>query len=260
MLKSAIEKSVRLAVHRCNRTTRLLSEFVVKHEDSHIIVALKPSGFLSQPNDTSSRQSIVDSLKAIIRNRDKSNGDQYLSPAHRIDFPCSGLMLFAKTANVASRLSKQFSERKVVKQYISIVEGELLGEKLIEGLITIGTEKPKKKHASLRYKFLSHVSLKNSSRIVNCSFLHVDLLTGRKHQIRAQLSQLGHPILGDKKYGSSHYFGDSTIALHAYKISFRHPVNNTSMSFQHNFPEDWVDRFDDDNSDTLRLEMSKLLS
>jgi 23S rRNA pseudouridine1911/1915/1917 synthase len=167
-------------------------------------------------------------------------GDAYLGLVHRLDRPTSGVILFAKTSKGAARLCEDFRERRIVKKYVAAVEGTLTGigrltnevMKQIDGNRTIvlgssklstNTEIPSRAvTAELNYKSLHTYTSKNQV----CSLLSIDLGTGRKHQIRAQLSSCGFPIIGDVKYGASR---SKDILLHAYLISFHHPISNEQV-------------------------------
>ena len=204
----------------------------ILYEDNHIIVAVKPSGVLSQ-SDGSNAPDMLTILKAYIKEKYQKPGDVYLGLVHRLDRPVSGVMVFARTSKAASRLSEQIRQRKVDKIYRCVVDGILEGEGRLENfiskdearnIVTVSdTEKPGYKASYLDYRALASKD--------GLTLAEVRLGTGRSHQIRAQMAQSGHPLIGDRKYGKS---DDRTkvIALEAYKLSFEHPVKREFITFE----------------------------
>ncbi len=204
----------------------------ILYEDNHIIVAVKPSGVLSQ-SDGSNAPDMLTILKAYIKEKYQKPGDVYLGLVHRLDRPVSGVMVFARTSKAASRLSEQIRQRKVDKIYRCVVNGILEGEGRLENfiykdedrnIVTVSdTEKPGYKASYLDYRALASKD--------GLTLAEVRLGTGRAHQIRAQMAHSGHPLIGDRKYGKS---DDRTkdIALEAYKLSFEHPVKREFITFE----------------------------
>lgn len=199
-------------------------ELVVLYEDNHLIAVFKPSGVLVQGDNTGAT-SLMDITKAWLKAKYQKPGNVFLGLVHRLDRPVSGIVLFAKTSKGASRLSEQFRNRSVKKTYWAVVQGtpmsreaslqNYLSESENGKILVVEESSPGSKLAKLHYRtLLSQAGL---------SLLEIHLETGRKHQIRVQLSYLGHPILGDQKYGSSRGNRDE-IALLAERLEFAHPV------------------------------------
>ena len=160
---------------------------------------------------------------------------------HRLDRNVSGVVLFARTSKAASRLSEQFRKKTIHKVYRTIVEGSpspkqttlshyLRKEKSLRSTVF---KQPGKdtQQAELEYKTLENRKIS--------SLLEVRLRTGRFHQIRAQLSFIGHPILGDKKYGSTITLPDRQIALYAHQLVFEHPISKEEVCIQTLPPAHW---------------------
>lgn len=201
-------------------------------EDNHLIAAYKNSGQTVQP-EPNKPQSLEEDVKIYIKETYQKPGDVYLGVIHRLDMPVSGLVLFAKTSKALVRMNEIFQKRDVKKYYRAWVEHK---PKLEEELIThylfrddkknmvkaFGSEKKGAQKAQLIYRLVEHHKGK--------SLLEVELLTGRKHQIRAQLSAIGCPIIGDVKYGASTPNEDYSIALESYKMVFTHPVKNEEIT------------------------------
>ncbi|MDX9704564.1 MAG: RNA pseudouridine synthase [Weeksellaceae bacterium] len=211
-------------------------------EDNHLLIFNKKAGELAQA-DLSGDVPLVESLKEFIKVRDKKPGNVFLGLIHRLDRPTSGILAFAKTSKALSRMNELFKTRNVQKAYWAIVEGE--PEKSAERLehflrknsktnkVSVFIKPtPEAKKAILEYKLIGHLE--------HYSLLEVDLFTGRSHQIRSQLSFIGHPIKGDLKYGAKRSNPDGSISLHARSIQFLHPVRKEEISIIAPPPEDAI--------------------
>lgn len=196
------------------------------YEDNHLMVVNKLSGELVQP-DPEGNTALEDQIKAMIKERDKKEGNVFLGVVHRIDRPVSGAVLFAKTGKALVRLNEMIKNREITKIYWAITENQPHPE---QGSLTHHLERDPKTNKSRVYpKPTAHTkearlnyNLLASS--TNYHLLEVELLTGRHHQIRAQLSKIGCPIKGDLKYGAARSNKDGGICLHSRSIEFIHPV------------------------------------
>lgn len=198
--------------------------------DNHILVAFKPAGFLTQPDD-SSNPSLEEWVKEWVKREFQKPGAVFLHAIHRLDRPVSGLVLFARTSKALSRLNEQSRLQEIQRVYLAEVEGILsqkmghLKHYLIHGehRAQVGKEKDRDaKEARLTFEVLHYLE--------HSTYVKIELETGRYHQIRAQFAAIGHPIVGDKKYGSK--TGDSSIIhLHCATLSFQHPVTQEVLSF-----------------------------
>ncbi len=197
----------------------------VLYEDNHVIVVDKPAGFLVQP-DGSDAPCIMDTIKEYIKETYHKPGNVFLGLVHRLDRNVSGVVLFAKTSKGASRLSEQFRLHSIKKTYQALVEGNIKGE--IESKITLKNYMKKDEkilksivfdteQSGSQYAELSFTKLISDD---NKSLVQIDLETGRFHQIRSQLAHIGHPIIGDVKYGSRIKMEDHEILLRACKLEF----------------------------------------
>jgi 23S rRNA pseudouridine1911/1915/1917 synthase len=201
-------------------------------EDSEIIVVNKPSGIPVQP-DKNNTPSL---LEIFSQNRDNI----YL--IHRLDQRVSGLVIFAKTENSAKQLSKDFHTRNITKKYRAIVANKPIEN---EAKLTHWLLKDAKKKLSKPFEN----EYKNSQkaeliyRVIQSSeryhSLDIELLTGRFHQIRSQLSAIGSPILGDLKYGFKRSSPDGSIFLQSYYLSLNHPTTKKTIQFEIEMPELW---------------------
>jgi 23S rRNA pseudouridine1911/1915/1917 synthase len=210
--------------------------------DNHLIAVCKPAGVLTQADD-SGDESLMDQVKAWIKTEFNKPGNVFLGLIHRLDRNVSGVVLFARTSKGASRLSEQFRNKTTEKFYRAIVEGKpepeqaslshhLRKEKTLKSTVF---QRPGKdtQHAELEYKTLKNY---DSTRL-----LEIKLHTGRFHQIRAQFAFIGHPILGDKKYGALTTLPERQIALYAHQLIFKHPISKEKVCVESPPPPFWPD-------------------
>lgn len=204
----------------------------ILYEDNHIIVVNKRCGDLVQP-DRETDDALENDIKAMIKVRDHKLGDVFLGVVHRIDRPVSGAVLFAKTSKALTRLNEMLRNGEIHKRYWAVVETPPNPEEstLTHYIVRDGKtnrsrayDKPKAdgKKAVLNYQMIG-----GSTRY---SLVEVELLTGRHHQIRAQLSKIGCPIKGDLKYGAKRSNPDGGISLHSRRVEFLHPVRKEPIS------------------------------
>lgn len=202
--------------------------FEVLYEDNHIIIVNKASGVLVQGDNTGDKP-LSEMVKEYLKEKYNKPGNVFCGVVHRIDRPVSGLVVLAKTSKALERMNKLFKDRKVQKTYWAVVKKRPPKEsdKLVHYLSkdeqkNVTTAYAKETQGALRseltYRVLGHLN--------DHYLLEVNPLTGRPHQIRAQLSAIGCPIRGDIKYRFSKPNPDASINLHARKIYFIHPVKN----------------------------------
>jgi RluA family pseudouridine synthase len=176
-------------------------------------------------------------------------GNNIMQNVHRLDKPVSGTLLIARKRSVLKILNEQFATREVGKTYLAIVssppptpDGELRHW-------LIKDEEGKRANITDARTQLS-VEVKLNYRTIKekngKTLLEIDLLTGKYHQIRAQLAHIGSPIIGDEKYGSTEKYIDGALALHASKLTFKHPIEDRIMTIEAPTPDDaWWDLFKD---------------
>lgn len=218
-------------------------------EDNHIIVVNKPAGILSQ-GDSSGAVSLLDLVKEYVKVRYSKPGDAFIGLVHRLDKPVSGVMVFARTSKAASRLHAEITSGSMEKYYIAVTDSK----------ISAGPGWHRLENYLYRERDITLVSKKNSNNsersLLDYTLLEnnnsrglvlVKLGTGRKHQIRAQLSNLGCPVLGDLKYGSNIKRG-GPFCLHSLLLSFTHPVKRNRMEFYCPPPDDLLFQADSDPS------------
>jgi len=184
-------------------------------------------------------------VKRYLKKKFRKPGKVFLGIVHRLDRVVSGVLLFARTSKAAARLAEQFRQGTVEKIYWALVEGNVQKSSGVlenwlrkdQSLGRVDVVPPKTsgaRRASLYYqKMGSHESF---------TWLEIRPKTGRTHQLRVQLADVGHPIYGDAKYGSTHCFG-AAIALHARRLVFSHPVRREPISLTAPLPPAWWNQF-----------------
>ncbi len=202
------------------------------YEDNHLMAVNKRCGDLVQP-DPAGNSALENEVKEFIKRRDNKPGEVYLGVVHRIDRPVSGLVLFAKSSKALVRLNEMIRLRQIEKRYWAMVEGRPSMEptELVHHIArdqksnkSKAYDSPKRdtKEARLRYNVIGAT--------VNFTLVEVELITGRHHQILAQLSNIGCPIKGDLKYGSKRSNADGGIMLHSRSMTFMHPVRKEMIT------------------------------
>ena len=218
----------------------MVSQSDILYEDNHIIVVNKHAGDAVQP-DPSGCPALENEIKEFIKRRDNKTGNVFLGVVHRIDRPVSGAVLFAKTSKALVRLNELLRNGAMEKRYWAVTEempkpeeGELRHWLQRDGKSNrthvYASPRGESKEARLRYRLLC--------RSDRYSLLEVELLTGRHHQIRAQLSKIGCPIKGDLKYGAKRSNRDGGISLHSRSIGFMHPVRKERIVVTAPVPQD----------------------
>lgn len=198
----------------------------VLYEDNHIIVVVKEYNIPVQ-EDSSKDDDMLTIIKSYLKEKYNKPGNVYLGLVHRLDRPVGGVMVFAKTSKAASRLSNEIRLKRVEKRYMALVhnktkEKDVLVDKLLKDEKTnTSYVSDNGKESILEYNLIEYRG--------NMSLLDINLITGRHHQIRVQLSSHGYPIYGDQKYG----IDKSGIQIHlwAYKLKFKHPTKDEVMEF-----------------------------
>nr|NQU91438.1 RNA pseudouridine synthase [Bacteroidota bacterium] len=214
----------------------------ILYEDNHIIIVNKNPGDIVQA-DIGRDPTLRDAVKKYVKQKYNKPGDVFLGIVHRLDRPVSGAIIMARTSKALSRLNKIFRNREVKKTYWAVVdkqppekEGHLVHylkktERINKSFVVAETQ-PGALRAELIYRYLA-----GSERYF---LLEIELLTGRHHQIRAQLAAIGCYIKGDLKYGFPRSNPNASIHLHARKIEFVHPVKNEPVVVVANPPADPV--------------------
>ena len=213
----------------------------IVYEDNHLLVFDKKAGEIVQ-GDKTGDEALSETLKAFVAMRDSKPGKVFMGVPHRLDRPVCGLCIFAKTSKALERLNAMFRNSEVHKTYLALCcaapqqpEGLLedwmeRNERLNKSFIT-RKPGPGAKLAKLRYRHVADTE--------HYHLLEVELLTGRHHQIRCQLSHMGCPIKGDLKYGAPRSNPDGGICLQAHSVTFVHPVRKDELRLVAALPQSW---------------------
>lgn len=212
----------------------------VVYEDNHIIIVNKLPGEIVQGDKTGDKP-LCEIVKEWIKEKYAKPGNVFLGVAHRLDRPVAGLVVFAKTSKALARLNEMFRNGDVHKTYWAVTANKPEHDEAMLTHHLHSIEKSNKtyvydsprcntKEAKLHYKLIA-----SSERYF---LLEVNLLTGRKHQIRAQLSAIGCPIKGDLKYGAKRSNPDGSISLLARRVQFIHPVSKVQIDVTAPVPDD----------------------
>ena len=206
------------------------------YEDNHLLLVNKRAGELVQ-GDKSGDSCLVDEIKSFIKERDNKPGNVFCGLVHRLDRPVSGGVIFAKTSKALSRMNALVKERAIEKTYWAVskncpepMEGTLRNwlsrnEKMNKSFVVADGTKDNAKEAVLDYKVIGRSE-------GGYYLIEVNLHTGRHHQIRCQLANIGCPIKGDLKYGAPRSNPDGSISLHARRVSFEHPVSHLKIDVE----------------------------
>jgi len=212
----------------------------ILYEDNHLLVVNKQA-MLPTMGVVDGRPTLLAACKAYVKEKYNKPGNVYLGIVSRLDAPVTGVVVLARTSKAAARLTSQYREHRVGKIYLALVphkvdppEAELCDlvrkDERHRRMHIVLTNHPDAREAKLCYKTrTTHGGL---------TLLEVELITGRKHQIRVQLAHAGHPIVGDRKYGSDRRFPEG-IALHSRQTELEHPVSHQLLTFLAPLPSAW---------------------
>jgi len=214
-------------------TGRLPRGLVILHEDRDILVVDKPAGLLTMGTDTDKARTAYFILTDYIR-KGYAKSRKRIFIVHRLDRETSGILVFAKSIEAKLCLQDQWKETE--KKYLAVVHGQC--DRKSETITTYLAENK----AQFVYSTsdttkgkLSHTAYKVLKQTKDFALLEVDLLTGRKNQIRVHLAGIGHPVVGDQKYGKGNK-AHTRLALHARSISFKHPFSGKQLVFETKVP------------------------
>lgn len=214
----------------------------VVYEDNHVVIVNKRPGEIVQGDKTGDKP-LSEILREWLKEKYAKPGNVFVGVVHRIDRPVGGLVVFAKTSKALTRLNEMLRKGEIHKTYWALVEGkpERAEAELTDWLLSDGrmnkTFISREGVADAKKSVLRYRTVAEGDR---CTLLEVNLLTGRKHQIRCQLSSVGHPIKGDLKYGARRSNPDGGISLLARRIEFVHPVSGKRICVEAPAPADML--------------------
>ena len=212
----------------------------VIYEDNHIIAVDKTCREIVQ-GDKTGDEPLVETLKRWLKEKYGKPGNVFLGVVHRLDRPVGGVVVFAKTSKALTRLNEMFRKGEVHKTYWALTRNKptLPAARLVNWITTVEKTNKSTAHArpatGAKEAALSYAHRASSDRY---HLLEVNLETGRKHQIRVQLSAAGMPVKGDLKYGDKRSNPDGSISLLARRIRFEHPVSHEMIDITAPLPPD----------------------
>lgn len=212
----------------------------VLYEDNHIIIVYKEAGEIVQ-GDKTGDEPLSEIVKRWIKDKYQKPGNVFLGIVHRLDRPVSGLVVFAKTSKALTRLNNMFRNGEVHKTYWAIVARPPFEK---EATLTDWLVRNERQNKSYAYNHQVPTSKKSilHYKVINQSerytLLEINLMTGRHHQIRCQLSNMDCPIKGDLKYGAQRSNSDGSISLLSHRIEFIHPVSKENICIESPLPND----------------------
>jgi len=212
----------------------------VLYEDNHLLIVNKPAGLATMgvPDDVPSALQVA---RQYIKDKYDKPGNVYLGIVSRLDAPVSGLLVLARTSKAAARLTEQYRTGGVEKYYWALLDrpiepaaGELTNwvrkDERHRRMHIASAQTPGAKEARLSYRYLESTG--------RTTLVEIQLHTGRKHQIRLQLSHHGYPVLGDRKYASRESFPEG-IGLHGRRVLLDHPITKDRLEFVAPLPVCW---------------------
>ena len=213
----------------------------IRYEDDYLLVINKPQGLVVHPGDGHHNDTLVNALIYNNKELSKVNGLERIGIVHRIDKDTSGLLLICKDDYTHNEIAKQLQDHSMHREYIALVDGQINSSGKIIGKIGRDKENRLKmaidnengKEAITHFKVLKKFE---KYTLIKCI-----LETGRTHQIRVHMSSIKHPIVGDKLYGGSTILYDNGQLLHAYKLTFYHPILKKEMTIYSSLPTYFLD-------------------
>jgi 23S rRNA pseudouridine955/2504/2580 synthase len=215
--------------------------FEILHEDAHILVCAKPAGLAAHPGTGITGATLVDEVRAYLG--EPAEGEFKPAPAHRLDRETSGVVIVAKTRQAIVQLAETFTNQHPKKVYLALVMGKVAREGVIDTPLAEHQQTPASKaqrgvnlqEAVTRYRLLGQNR--------DTSLVEVEIETGRTHQIRRHFEAIGHPVVGDAKYGDFPFnrrakaeWGQKRMFLHAARLGLPHPVTGQAMTFRAPLP------------------------
>ena len=211
------------------------------YEDEHLVVIRKPAGLLTVPTPHRERHTVISQVTQQLRRRDQS-AEAYC--VHRLDRGVSGLLVFVKSLEVAELMRNQFAERKPKRRYVAFARGSV---SQLQGTIQsyLATDAALNQHSTDESSGkLAITHFRVLRRWPELTQVEVHLETGRRNQIRVHFAEMGHPVLGDERYGKltgmHRLWPFKRIALHAESLGFTHPVTGRELEFNAGLPREFL--------------------
>ena len=231
--KTLLQSGDRVEIGEKRFVARLPEELDILHEDDHLLVINKKANLLTIATKKEKEETVYAYLSAYVKAQKPMNK---IFVVHRLDKKASGVLVFARSEEIKEKLQAQFETHDIERIYIAIVEGRVKDENgtvrnyLAENRaykVYVTEDEAVGKLAITNYRV--------AKRTAGYTWLEITTQTGRKHQIRVHLAGLGHPVIGDKEYGSKKN-PLQRLGLHASRLGFVHPVTGKKVSFEVDAP------------------------
>jgi 23S rRNA pseudouridine1911/1915/1917 synthase len=224
-------------VKQAVKINKVKPPYQVLFEDDAILVAVKPAGLLTIGDRGLGGTSFYQQMQAYVK--ENSKGKERLFVVHRLDREVSGILLFAKSETLQEEIKNHWMDTK--KLYYALVEGELKEDKgTIRTWLTEGHDQRVYSVSVQEGAKLGITHYRVMDRTPDYALLEVELETGRKNQIRVHLSEMGCPVVGDRRYGADSQY-ERRIRLHAFYLSIRHPVTGKLIDFKSKMPKGFLE-------------------
>lgn len=208
----------------------------ILYQDEHIAVVVKPAGLVVHPAAGNPDGTLVNALLFHLDSLSGIGGEMRPGIVHRLDKDTSGLMLVAKNDAAHNFLSQELADRKMEKHYRAVVFGKMKEESGVVEAPIARSKTDRKKMAIDKDGRYALTEWKLLRQMQDRALLDVHIITGRTHQIRVHMQSIGHPVLGDVIYGHKHLPKAERLLLHAFSLSFNHPVTKERMHFEAKCP------------------------
>jgi 23S rRNA pseudouridine1911/1915/1917 synthase len=240
-----------IAEHAARLRTGPLADTAIVHVDRDIVIVDKPAGMLCVADEAGNKDTLADHLRTLLRRMDPRGVDAKLGVVHRIDRDTSGLMVFARTAHAKRVLAERFHAHDIVRVYHAIAHGAVTTRRVHTYLLTDRGDGIRGSHGHFKRTASapppdakpSVTHLKPMAQLAGATLVECRLETGRQHQIRIHLSELGHPLVGEHVYIRDYRgpkIASSRAMLHAHELGFEHPRNGERLSWRCEPPHDFA--------------------
>ncbi len=230
---------IELIAHNTNPKKIFQLQLTVIFQDNDIAVINKPAGF---PTNGNYYKTIENALPFNLTESQKSDALNFPKPVHRLDNPTSGILLIAKTKTAQIHLHKQFEAKSIKKEYHAVVVGSIQKKGVINTPVN-------SQEATTLFETVRQITALQNNYL---SLVKLHPKTGRTHQLRIHLSELGHPIVGDKLYASNNIMMHKGLFLAATAIHFTHPINNKQCSYHIEIPSKFNNYLNREHKRTLK--------
>ena len=217
-------------------------ELRIVFEDAHVVVVDKPAGVSTVPYEPKERGTAIDLLRDAWRRKQRARPDHSVMIVHRLDKATSGLVVFAKSKRAERELARQFRAHSTERVYLCVAHGLVEAQRIESRIVADRGDRLRgsARHPGQGKRAVTHVAVRE--RLEGATLCEVTLETGKTHQIRVHLSELGHPVVGDPVYtrdfvrAGRELIESPRLLLHAHTLGFEHPITGRRLAFESELP------------------------